>query len=123
MNDIKNRLNLLWPGFYHTKNKDFWTAQWEKHGTCSGKGVKDYFQQAMDLASQVQEDLAAAAQFLLGTNLFFEYMTFYYVLQFSFEVLLQVLCKDSHSCTVTSFMGAINLLYQPLFFELGTSCV
>ena len=90
MNDIKNRLNLLWPGFYHTKNKDFWTAQWEKHGTCSGKGVKDYFQQAMDLASQVQEDLAAAAQFLLGTNLFFEYMTFYYVLQFSFEVLLVV---------------------------------
>ena len=73
-----------------TRDKEFWTVQWEKHGSCSRKSVEDYFRFTLHLASLVQQSLRVATQLALSMNLFFENMTFYYVLQFSFEVLLVV---------------------------------
>ena len=49
---------------------EFWTAQWEKHSSCSKKSVEDYFQFTLDLAAQVQQPLRDVAQLALSMNLF-----------------------------------------------------
>ena len=49
---------------------EFWTAQWEKHGSCNGKSVEDYFRFTLDLVSQVQQPLRDEAQSALSMNLF-----------------------------------------------------
>ncbi|KAJ4461143.1 putative RNase [Paratrimastix pyriformis] len=58
--DLKPQLDLNWPSF-NGPNADFYTHEWNKHGTCAlnvAKDEHDYFQRTLALNSRY--DLSAA---------------------------------------------------------------
>src|ERR1043165_6915656 len=46
-------LGQKWPSITYTKDKDFWQAEWSKHGTCSLLEAEKYFQLTLDLYKRV----------------------------------------------------------------------
>ncbi|XP_056690248.1 ribonuclease 3-like [Spinacia oleracea] len=54
LNDIRKDLLYYWPSYYQPENQ-FWKYEWEKHGTCSGQPVKEYFQNSMTLFTKMYQ--------------------------------------------------------------------
>lgn len=50
--NVKDRMQEMWPNLGYGDNQQFWRRQWNTHGTCSGKGVIEYFTKAIELSDQ-----------------------------------------------------------------------
>eukprot|EP00931_Biecheleriopsis_adriatica_P107127 TRINITY_DN81461_c0_g1_i1.p1 TRINITY_DN81461_c0_g1~~TRINITY_DN81461_c0_g1_i1.p1 ORF type:complete len:151 (+),score=28.93 TRINITY_DN81461_c0_g1_i1:60-512(+) len=49
ISSIRSKMEEVWPSCFGHSNDDFWSHEWEKHGTCSGMGQAEFFQKALDL--------------------------------------------------------------------------
>lgn len=54
ISDLADKLNEYWPSC-NGSSKDFWSHEWEKHGTCSGMSQHDYFSKALELVQQYRD--------------------------------------------------------------------
>lgn len=50
--NVQERMQIMWPNLHNGNNLQFWEKQWKAHGTCSGKGVTEYFTKAIELSDQ-----------------------------------------------------------------------
>merc|ERR1711957_469635 len=51
---IRSEMEAKWLSCpeYAKNNEEFWTHEWEKHGTCSGMEMLDYFKKGLSLRDQ-----------------------------------------------------------------------
>ena len=54
-------LTMFWPSCYNMPNEKFWEHEWDKHGTCSGYSIEEYFQTTLDLRSRFYESCPAGS--------------------------------------------------------------
>lgn len=50
--NVKDRMQNLWPNLKDGDHRQFWKYQWEKHGTCSGMVIGEYFARAIELSEE-----------------------------------------------------------------------
>lgn len=50
--NVKQRMDIMWPNLGHGDNQQFWKYQWRTHGTCSGMNVEVYFTTAIELSDR-----------------------------------------------------------------------
>lgn len=50
--NVKERMQIMWPNLRNGDHQAFWTQQWTRHGTCSGMGVNEYFTMAIELSDR-----------------------------------------------------------------------
>lgn len=50
--NVRNRMENMWPNLKKGTNQQFWTTQWQNHGTCSNMSIGNYFRKAIELSDQ-----------------------------------------------------------------------
>jgi len=67
ISDLVTTLNKVWPS-NNGANTNFWTHEWEKHGTCSEFGERAYFQNSINLQSSYDIKGALAKSSIVPSN-------------------------------------------------------
>ena len=51
LKDIHDEMESKWPSCpeYGESEEEFWSHEWQKHGTCSGMGQVEYFKKALQM--------------------------------------------------------------------------
>ncbi|EEF49431.1 extracellular ribonuclease LE [Ricinus communis] len=50
---VINDLSTCWPDLLRGDNTNFWSREWQKHGTCSGLKLADYFKNSINLVKGI----------------------------------------------------------------------
>lgn len=50
--NVQDRMQIMWPNLKNATNQEFWEQQWKAHGTCSERGVNEYFTMAIELSDR-----------------------------------------------------------------------
>mmetsp|Transcript_111497 Transcript_111497/g.314816 ORF Transcript_111497/g.314816 Transcript_111497/m.314816 type:complete len:155 (+) Transcript_111497:9-473(+) len=62
-----------WPTCYDdSTNEDFWSHEWEKHGTCTGMTQEGYFSEAIDLFLEYQSSCSGDCYICFTPELSYE---------------------------------------------------